>query len=92
LALISGAGTESGEELLFVLALTGCGVGLAFLEARRRRFSLVAVGMLAAAIGGSLLFHRADPDEAAAAAWYVAVSLGLLAGLFFVHRRLRGKT
>jgi hypothetical protein len=89
LALLSGTGTETGEEMLFTLVLIACGSGLAILEARRRRFSLVATGMVAVYIGACLLFHRSDPGDMVTAGWYVITSLGLLAILFLVVRRLK---
>ncbi|HNX96551.1 MAG TPA: hypothetical protein PKK12_02630 [Candidatus Aminicenantes bacterium] len=92
LALLSGTGTRSGEELLFTLALIGDGVVLALLEARRPRFSLVALGMVASYVGVCLLFLRTGAGETAVAAWYAVTSLALLVLLFWLHRRLRERT
>jgi hypothetical protein len=89
LALLSGTGMESGEELLFTVVLIACGSGLSILEERRRRFSLVATGMVAAYIGACLLFHRSEPGDMVAAGWYVITALGLLALLFLIARRLK---
>ncbi len=92
LALLSGTGTRSGEELLFTLALIGGGVGLALLEARRSRFSLVALGMVASYIGVCLLFLRTGADATTTAGWFAITSLALLVLLFQVHRRLRERS
>jgi hypothetical protein len=88
-ALLSGTGTKTGEELLFTMALIGCGSLLAILESRRRRFSMVALGAVAAYIGVCLLFHRTEPGDMVIAGWYAVTALGMLGLLFFIARRLK---
>jgi hypothetical protein len=88
-ALLSGTGTETVGELLFTMVLIACGMGLVLLEARHRRFSLVALGAVAVYIGVCLLFHRTEPGNMVVAGWYAVTALGMLSLLFFISRRLR---
>jgi hypothetical protein len=88
-ALISGMGATSAEELLFTLAVLAAGAGLTIYAAVARRFALFAIGFVAAYIGMCGLFHRAQPMDTLVALWYAVTSLGVLAALFLAHRKLR---
>jgi len=87
-AVVSGAGTYTNEELGYALAALAVGAGLAVGAFARRRFPLFVMGVLTAYAGLSLLFLRARPGEVLGAFWFFASSVGLLAGLFVVHRRM----
>jgi hypothetical protein len=88
-ALISGMGTSTTEELLFTVAVLAAGAGLATYAAAARRFTLFAIGFLAGYVAVCGLFHRLEPVDALAALWYLLTSLSVLAGLFLAHRRLK---
>ena len=90
-ALISGMGTTSAEELLFTLAVLAAGTGLTIYAAAAaaRRFALFAIGFLAAYIALCGLFHRLQPTDTLVALWYTVTSLTVLVGLFLAHRRLK---
>src|SRR5262249_32653466 len=85
-ALLSGAGPDSAEELVYSLAVLAVGAGLAAGAFARRRFSLFVLGVLTAYAGTSLLFLRTHPGEILGAFWFFASSAGLLVGLFVVPR------
>jgi hypothetical protein len=85
-ALASGLG---GDDTAFGLALMLTGSALAVFTFRRRRFSLFALGVLAAYVGVSALFLRAGPPFAIASLWFAVTSLLVLAGLLAVHHRMR---
>jgi hypothetical protein len=87
-ALVSGSGTETGAELGYALAVLATGAGLAAGGFANRRFSLFVMGVLGAYAGVSLLFLRLDPGAILGAFWFFASSVGLLWGLFVVHRRM----
>ena len=56
------------------------------------QFALFAMGLVAAFVALSALFHRLDPPLAVAAGWYLLASLALIGGLAWVQRRLREET
>jgi len=87
-ALLSGAGPDSAEELVYSLAVLAVGAGLAAGAFARRRFPLFVMGVLTAYAGTSLLILRLRPGEVLGAFWFFASSVGLLVGLFLVHRRM----
>ncbi len=88
-ACMSGIGTVGSTELAWTLALLLAAAALAVGAARGRRFTLFAMGVVAAFVAVSALFHRLDPPFALAAAWYLLASLALLAGLVLAQRRLQ---
>jgi hypothetical protein len=85
-ALATGLGRE---PVLFGLLLLLAGGGVAVFAYRRARFSLFALGVLAAYIALSALFLRAQPPLTIAALWFALTSLAVLGGLLAVHRRLK---
>jgi len=88
-SFVSGIGTSGAVELVWTLALLVTGVALASGAARARRFALFALGVVAAFVAVSALFHRLDPPLVVAAGWYFLASVALLAGLAWAQRRLR---
>jgi hypothetical protein len=85
-ALASGLG---GDDTAFGVALMLTGSALAVFAFRRSRFSLFALGVLAAYVALSALFLRAGPPFAIASLWFAVTSLMVLAGLLAVHHRMR---
>ena len=85
-ALASGLG---GDDTAFGVALMLTGSALAVFAFRRSRFSLFALGVLAAYVALSALFLRAGPPFEIASLWFAVTSLMLLAGLLAVHHRMR---
>ncbi len=88
-ACVSGIGTRGDEELIWTLVLLLAAIALAAGAFRSRRFTLLAMGVVAAFVAVSALFHRLEPSDVATAAWYLLASLALLAGLVWAQRRLR---
>ncbi len=88
-ACVSGIGRRGDVELAWTLVTLLAAIFLASAAFRGRRFPLLAMGVVAAFIAISALFHRLDPSDAATAAWYLLASLALLAGLVWAQRRLR---
>ncbi len=85
-ALASGLGRE---PVSFGLLLLLAGGGVAVFAFRRARFSLFALGVLAAYVAVSALFLRTGPPFLIASLWFALTSLAVLAGLLAVHKRLK---
>ncbi len=85
-ALASGLGRE---PVPFGLGLLLAGGGVALFAFRRARFSLFALGVLAAYVAVSALFLRSAPPFLVASLWFALTSLAVLAGLLAAHRRLK---
>jgi hypothetical protein len=88
-ALLSGAGTYSPGELLHALGLLGAGTAVAAWGAFSRRFSLVALGTLAAYAALVVLVVRMEPPVELGLLLLAGSALGLLFGLLAARRWLR---
>ena len=85
-ALASGLGRE---PVIFGLLLFLAGGGVAAFAFRRARFSLFALGVLAAYVALGALFLRSNPPFPIASLWFTLTSLAVLGGLLAAHRRLK---
>jgi len=86
-AVASALTTEAGAA--WALALIGLAALVAYVGYRQRRFTLLALGLVAAYVGVSALAVRATHGDAILFWWFSLTPLGLLAALFVAHRVLR---
>lgn len=86
--LASGLG-ESGSWLFYSLTLLACGVGLAAVAYRVRRFPLFAFGVLAGYAALTRLIFSVDVFAILGCFWFASTTVLLLFGLIFAHNRLK---
>lgn len=86
----SGLGTSSGS--LFALILLGLAAVLGALAYRQRRFSLMAMAILAAYAGVSALALQAFVSDVGIFWWFAVTPLAVVALLFVAHRHVREPT
>lgn len=85
--LASGLGES--VWLLYTLALLACGVGLAAVAYRFRRFPLFAFGVLAGYVALSRFIFELDAFEILGCFWFASTTILLLFGLILAQRRLK---
>jgi hypothetical protein len=83
----SALGTSAGS--LYALILIGLAGILAALAFRQRRFSLIAMAVVAAYAGVSALAVRALAGDGAAFWWFAVTPLMVVAVLFVAHRHVQ---
>lgn len=82
-------GLGESTWLLYNLALLACGVGLAAVAYRFRRFPLFAFGVLAGYIALSRFIFEVDGAEVIGCFWFASTTILLLLGLIVAQRRLK---
>lgn len=91
LLILGGLASGLGESAwpLYTLALLACGVGLATVAYRFRRFPLFAFGVLAGYVALSRFIFELDAFAVLGCFWFASTTILLLFGLIMAQRRLK---